>query len=315
MPPRRGLGRGLDALIGPSGISEVVADGTIPGQFEVEIDRVVPNPRQPRARVEEATLADLTDSVRAHGVLQPLVVTVVDGGADGLPRYQLIAGERRLRAARLAGLARVPVTVRDATPREQLELAIVENVQRADLNAIEAAVAFRHLATEFGMTQDEIGRRVGRSRHTVANTLRLLNLPPSVQNDVRDGDLTEGHARALLGLPDAARQRQVATRAIEDGLSVRQVEAIVRRLVTEADAPTLPARNPAPAAHPITTGLRDALGRDASRVDLVRHRRGGRIVIHFADDAQLGRIYARLATPHVDDEAATGGGLDPRGQA
>lgn len=306
MPPRRGLGRGLDALISPDAGASVSTDGSAAGRLEVEIGRVVPNPRQPRALFDEVALADLADSIRAHGVLQPLVVTVLHEEGGGPPHYQLIAGERRLQAARIAGLVLVPVTVRDATPREQLELAIVENVHRADLNAIEAAVAYRQLATEFGMTQEEIGRRVGRSRHTVANTLRLLNLPPSVQQDVRDGDLSEGHARALLGLSDPARIRQVATRAIQEGMNVRQVEGVVRKEVARRDdlgvgVPPSPAAVPSPLA----LGLRDALGHDASRVDLVRLRRGGRIVIHYADESQLGRIYARLATPMPDDEAGS----------
>ena len=306
MPPRRGLGRGLDALISPDAGASVSTDGSAAGRLEVEIGRVVPNPRQPRALFDEVALADLADSIRAHGVLQPLVVTVLHEEGGGPPRYQLIAGERRLQAARIAGLVLVPVTVRDATPREQLELAIVENVHRADLNAIEAAFAYRQLATEFGMTQEEIGRRVGRSRHTVANTLRLLNLPPSVQQDVRDGDLSEGHARALLGLSDPARIRQVATRAIQEGMNVRQVEGVVRKEVARRDdlgvgVPPSPAAVPSPLA----LGLRDALGHDASRVDLVRLRRGGRIVIHYADESQLGRIYARLATPMPDDEAGS----------
>ena len=304
MPPRRGLGRGLDALISGGTETDVPVDPITSGQLEVEIDRVVPNPRQPRGSFDEVALADLADSIRAHGVLQPLVVTVLnDPVAAGPPRYQLIAGERRLQAARIAGRRFVPVTVRDATPREQLELAIVENVHRADLNSIEAAMAYRQLATEFGMTQDEIGRRVGRSRHTVANTLRLLNLPPSVQQDVRDGDMSEGHARALVGLADAARIRQVATRVIHEGLNVRQVEAIVRKETAARDdltaVGTVPPRT---APNPLASGLRAALGHDASRVDLVRLRRGGRIVIHFADDSQLGRIYARLATPISDDD-------------
>jgi ParB family chromosome partitioning protein len=277
-------------------------EGGAAGPLEVVIERVVPNPRQPRRHFDEVALAELADSVRVHGILQPLVVTVLHESGGGPPRYQLIAGERRLQAALIAGLARVPVTVRNVSPREQLELAIVENVQRTDLNSLEAAVAYRQLATEFGMTQEEIGRRVGRSRHTVANTLRLLNLPPSVQQDVRDGDLSEGHARALLGLPDATRIRQVATRIIQDGLSVRQVEAIVRKEVAAREDLTPDEPTPMPAKpNPLAAGLQTALARDASRVDLVRLRRGGRIIIHYTDDSQLGRLYARLATPIVDD--------------
>jgi ParB family chromosome partitioning protein len=305
----------LDALISGGTDTDVSVDPIASGHLQVEIDRVVPNPRQPRGSFDEAALADLADSIRAHGVLQPLVVTVLnDPVAAGPPRYQLIAGERRLQAARIAGRMFVPVTVRDATPREQLELAIVENVHRADLNSIEAAMAYRQLATEFGMTQDEIGRRVGRSRHTVANTLRLLNLPPSVQQDVRDGDLSEGHARALLGLADASRIRHVATRVIREGLNVRQVEAIVRKEAAARDDLTATETVPPLAApHPLASGLRAALGHDASRVDLVRLRRGGRIVIHYSDDTQLGRIYARLATPITDDdESGPAAGEEPR---
>jgi ParB family chromosome partitioning protein len=307
MPPRRGLGRGLDALIAPDKGADATTDTDATGHLDVDITRVVPNPRQPRAHFDEVALQELADSIRAHGVLQPIVVNVLHDDEGGPPRYQLIAGERRLQAARIAGLARVPVTVRDATPREQLELAIVENVQRTDLNALEAAFAYRQLATEFGMTQDDIGRRVGRNRHTVANTMRLLNLPPSVQQDVRDGDLSEGHARALLGLRDATRIRQVATRAIQEGLSVRQVEAIVRKEVAAREDLATEGRTETPAAtNPLASGLRTALGNDASRVDLVRLRRGGRIVIHYSDDSQLGRIYARLATPILDGQGDDG---------
>jgi ParB family chromosome partitioning protein len=306
MPPRRGLGRGLDALIAPEPRADATIDGGAIGHFEVEIERVALNPRQPRVHFDDVALADLAGSIREHGILHPLIVTVIHEPASGPPHYQLIAGERRLQAARIAGLIRVPVMVRDATPRQQLELAIVENVHRTDLNSLEAAVAYRRLATEFGMTQDEIGRRVGRSRHTVANTLRLLNLPPSVQQDVRNGDLSEGHARALLGLPDASRIRHVATRAIREGLSVRQVEAQVRQEVAAREdvGVGVPAATTA-IPTPLASALRAALGHDASRVDLVCLRRGGRIVIHYADDSQLGRIFARLATPILDDKADT----------
>ena len=300
MPPRRGLGRGLDALIAstpeptttirtPEPHDDQVPDGT---PFEVDIDRIEANPRQPRQVFDEVAMADLADSIRVHGVLQPLLVSLVANGGEGLPRYQLIAGERRWQASRMIGLLRVPVSVRVTTPQEWLELALVENVQRSDLNALEAAGAYRQLATDFGMTHEAIGKRVGRSRHTITNTLRLLQLPPSVQQDLRDGDLTEGHARALLALPDSIRQREVASRVIREGLNVRQTEALVKRLLGSV-APPPP--NPVE-THPVAQRIRSVLGDTTTRVDLVQGRRGGKVVIHYEDDSQLERLYGRLAS-------------------
>ncbi len=300
MPARRGLGRGLDALIAstpqPAATtralephSEAKPDGT---PFEVDIDRIEANPRQPRQVFDEVAMADLADSIRVHGVLQPLLVSPLPPLDGGLPRYQLIAGERRWQASRMIGLLRVPVSVRATTQQEWLELALVENIQRSDLNALEAAGAYRQLSSDFGMTHEAIGKRVGRSRHTITNTLRLLQLPPSVQQDLRDGDLSEGHARALLALPDSIRQREVASRVIREGLNVRQTETLVKRLL--GSVPPLPP-NPLE-THPVAQRIQSVLGDTTTRVDLVQRRRGGKVVIHYEDDRQLERLYGRLAS-------------------
>jgi ParB family chromosome partitioning protein len=227
--------------------------------------------------------------------LQPLVVTPLPTSQlDGRPRYRLVAGERRWRAAKIAGLVRAPVVVRDVTPRELLELALVENVQRADLNPLELATAYRQLAEEFGLTQEQIGRRVGKSRFAVANTLRLLQLPAAVQQAVLDGQLTEGHARAILGLPDAEAQRRLAVQVVQGGLSVRQTEELVRRL--QRAPPPSGQRGP---GRPVDAGaveledrFREALG---TKVSLTRTRRGGRLTIFYYDDEQLQALYERLA--------------------
>jgi ParB family chromosome partitioning protein len=275
----QGLGRGLAALIPQRTPAQ-------PGPVEVPVARVRPNPDQPRRRFDEDELATLVASVRVHGVLQPILVTVT---LDG---YELMAGERRLRAARAAGLDRIPAIVRQVGDRDRLELALVENLQREDLDPIEAATAYRRLVDEFGLAQEEIAARVGRARSTVANTLRLLELAVVVQDAVADRRLTEGHARALGGLPPD-HQARVLDSVLAQGLSVRQTEELVRRL-----------REPRPAPLDRTTDrpkdadlerveedLRRSLG---TKVSLARTRRGGRIVIEYYSDDELGRLYDRL---------------------
>jgi len=271
------LGRGLGALIpqtGPSGTAQV----------EIPISRIRGNPYQPRQKVEQKALEALAASIAIHGVIQPVLVTeVLDG-------YQLVAGERRVRAAQLAGLDHVPAVVRQMTERDQLAVAIVENVQRADLNAMEEAHAYRQLADEFSLTQDEIAVRVGRARSTVANTLRLLDLEPSVQQALADGNISEGHARALAGAT-AAGQRQLVDAVVSRGLSVRQTEELVRRLrerpvhltdaVVDADANM----------DRLEEDLRHALG---TKVVLARSRKGGRIVIEYYSDEEFSRLFDRL---------------------
>jgi ParB family chromosome partitioning protein len=279
-----GLGRGLAALIpqrAPSG----------PGTIEIPLDRITDNPRQPRQRMADDALATLAESIRAHGIIQPILVTeTIDG-------YQLVAGERRVRAARMAGLERIPAVVRQLADREQLELALVENLQREDLDAIEAARAYRQLIDDFDFTQEELASRVGRARSTVANTLRLLDLHPAVQAAVVEGRITEGHARAIGGLPTEAQSRLLDP-VIERDLSVRQTEELVRRVrepraaqgTPVAGDPVVPAGRD-PDLERVEEDLRRALG---TKVSLARSRRGGRIVIEYYSDEELGRLYDRL---------------------
>lgn len=278
------LGRGLAALIPqrPSGQ---------PGTVEIALERIHPNPQQPRQRFDEADLATLTASIREHGVLQPILVTETVQG------YQLVAGERRLRAARAAGLERIPAIVRQLGQQAQLEIALVENLQREDLDPIEAARGFRRLIDEFGFTHEQIAGRVGRARSTVVNTLRLLELAPVVQEAVIDRAISEGHARALGGL-SVEHQAHVVGSVIEQDLSVRQAEELVRRL----REPRVAAARPNGPAADTTVGrdvdldrveedLRRSLG---TKVSLARTRRGGRIVIEYYSDEELGRLYDRL---------------------
>jgi ParB family chromosome partitioning protein len=279
-----GLGRGLAALIPqrtPTGAATV----------EIALDRIRENPRQPRQRMADDALETLAASIREHGVIQPILVTeTIDG-------YQLVAGERRVRAARMAGLERIPAVVRQLADREQLELALVENLQREDLDPIEAAGAYRQLIDDFAFSQEDLATRVGRARSTVANTLRLLDLHPAVQAAVADGRLTEGHARALGGLSVEAQSRLLEP-IVDRDLSVRQTEELVRR-IREPRASRGGADGADGAAgstrdadlERVEEDLRRALG---TKVRLARSRRGGRIVIEFYSDEELSRLYDRL---------------------
>ncbi len=256
-----------------------------PGPIEIPTNRIRSNPYQPRKRFDDEALATLIASVAEHGILQPILVTETVEG------YQLVAGERRLRAAIAAGLERVPAVVRQLADRDQLELALVENLQREDLDPIEAANAYRQLIDEFGFSQEAIAQRVGRARATVANTLRLLDLAPVVQAAVAEGDLTEGHARALGGLPPEAQER-VLDSVIGQGLSVRQTEELVRRLREPRPEPLVrDQRTKDPDLERVEEDLRRSLG---TKVSLARSRRGGRIVIEYYSDEELGRLYERL---------------------
>jgi ParB family chromosome partitioning protein len=262
-----------------------------PGVDEVDIDLIVPNPHQPRSAVDEASLEELAASIREHGVLQPLLVSA--GEPEGV--YQLIAGERRLRAARMAGLTKVPVVVRESAPRELLELALVENLQREDLNPIEQAQAYRRLADEFGMTQDEIAQRVGRSRAAVANALRLLTLEPELRESLAQGEITEGHARALLGAPEAVRL-EAWREVVRRGLTVRETEALVRRLrrspSKQASVQTKEAPSMAPELRAAEEALRRALG---TKVELrVGSGGSGQVVIHYYSQEELNALLTRL---------------------
>jgi ParB family chromosome partitioning protein len=272
------LGRGLAALI-PQRAHEH-------GSTEIAINRVSPNPRQPRQRIDNADLEHLAASIREHGVLQPILVT------ETLDGYQLVAGERRFRAGKLAGLERIPAIVRQLADREQLEVALVENLQREDLGPMEEAHAFRALAVEFAMSQEDIAVRVGRARSTVANTLRLLDLDERVQAAIADRSISEGHARALGGLPTDQQGRVLGT-VIEQGLSVRQTEELVRRLRQPRAAAVSDnaRRNLDPDLERVEEDLRRSLG---TKVTLARSRRGGRIIIEYYSDEELGQLYDRL---------------------
>jgi ParB family chromosome partitioning protein len=274
----QGLGRGLAALIPQR-------SATTTGSIEIPLARIREHPRQPRQRMRDDALATLAESIREHGVIQPILVTeTIDG-------YQLVAGERRVRASRLAGLERIPAIVRQLADRQQLELALVENLQREDLDPIEAARAYRQLIDEFAFSQEDLAARVGRARSTVANTLRLLELHQDVQGAIVDGRISEGHARAIGGLePDG--QARIVGMVVDEGLSVRQTEELVRR-VREPRAPRQEqASTPAdPDLERVEEDLRRSLG---TKVRLARTRRGGRIVIEYYGEDELARIYQRL---------------------
>jgi ParB family chromosome partitioning protein len=272
---KRALGRGLGALLPPA---EAEDSGRL---RELPVESLVPNPQQPRRAFESQALEELAASIRASGILQPLVVR--PRGAQ----YEILVGERRWRAAQQAGLARVPAIIREASDAEALELALVENLLREDLNPLEAAEAYQRLLTEFGWTQEELGRRLGKDRSSVANALRLLRLPPLIQEDLRAGRLTMGHARALLGLPSAPAQLRLRQRILTQDWSVRTTEAGVK-----ARRPgRVKARRRAPDVDALEEELRQALG---TRVRLVGSMLRGRIELPYGSAAELEEIHARL---------------------
>ncbi|MFN8485669.1 MAG: ParB/RepB/Spo0J family partition protein [Anaerolineae bacterium] len=279
-PPNR-LGRGLGSLIPSAG--EAAPRPTV---TEVPVEQIVPNPYQPRQSVDREGVEELAASIRAHGLIQPLIVT-----AQG-SRYQLIAGERRWTAARLAGLATVPVIVKEATAQAMLELALVENVQRADLNVLEEAAAYQQLHEEFGLTHEQIAERVGKSRVTVTNTLRLLRLAEPVRAAILDGRVSANHGRALLMLPPETQVEALAF-VVEMELNARQTEALVRKMLEAQDAPPHAERHAAEsgAAPEILDRFREAL---RTKVDLVRGKKGGRLVIYFYSDEELQGLYDLL---------------------
>lgn len=274
----QGLGRGLAALIPQRSTSTT-------GSVEIPLARIRENPRQPRLRMADDALETLAASIREHGVIQPILVT------ETLDGYQLVAGERRVRAARMAGLERIPAVIRQLADQQQLELALVENLQREDLDPIESARAYRQLIDEFAFSQEALATRVGRARSTVANTLRLLDLHDAVQEAVANGSITEGHARALGGLDTEAQPRVLPT-VVDDGLSVRQTEELVRRLREPREPATArPEQAADPDVERVEEDLRRSLG---TKVRLTRTRRGGRIVIDYYGDEELARLYQRL---------------------
>jgi ParB family transcriptional regulator, chromosome partitioning protein len=288
MPRKRGLGRGLDALIQPQ---ETQKEEPSEGLAEVSVDAIQPNPHQPRLSIDNDELAELAASIREHGLIQPLIVTRSSSPAPDAAPFQLIAGERRWRAARLAGFEQVPVIVKEAVPQEMLELALVENVQRADLNPLEEAQAYRQLVDDFGLTQEQVAERVGKSRVAVTNTMRLLRAAPKIQAALLAGQVREGHARALLALETAEAQEAALATVIKQDLNVRQTEALVRRLSGERQTPP-PPPPPAPQTQALESAFREALG---TKVSLKRNPKGaGQVVIHFYSDEELQHIYDRI---------------------
>jgi ParB family chromosome partitioning protein len=320
MTRRHGLGRGLSSLIpdapivtadaaSPPSNSSVpltlggIAAGTQAASVpttEVLIDRIEPNPQQPRTTFHEDQLEELAASIREHGIIQPLLVSEQSGGL-----YQLIAGERRWRAARIAGLERVPVTIRQTTPQELLELAIIENVQRADLSPLEEGAAYQRLIEDFHLTQQQVAQRVGRSRTAVANTLRLLDLPTQLRDSLAAGSISEGHARALLGAPDIDSMLEAWRNVVADQLNVRQTEQLVRK-IREPESESTKAlnqagistggnpgsRGPVVVPESIAIALQRALG---TRVTLRRSANGsGTMTIHFYSDDELDGILERI---------------------
>ncbi len=273
---RSALGKGIAALIPEAA---TLRPGAV---TEVPIGEIRPNPLQPRRQFAAAALEELADSIRRHGLLQPVVVNRAAAGG-----YELIAGERRWRACRLAGLERIPVVVHEAVPdADQLALALIENLQREDLTPIEEARAYHHLRSELGLSQEEIAARVGKDRSTVANALRLLQLPLALQEMVDAGELSAGHARALVGVHDGDRGEAIGRRCAREGWSVRELE---RRLQP-------PARRPARPADPETEAAAERLALALGvRVEINRRRRGGEIRLRFASEEELIRLFRALA--------------------
>lgn len=288
--PKRGLGKGLAALI--------PATEAGPGLTEVPVGTIVPNPRQPRQALDPQALQELADSIQEHGLIQPLIVSQLQesGGA----RYQLIAGERRWEAAKLAGLSKVPVIVKEVTPQQTLELALVENLQRADLNPLEEAAAYQQLVEEFGLTQAQVAQKVGKSRVTVTNAIRLLRLPDEVKEELLQGRISEGHARALLTLEEIDDQLKVLKAIVERGLNVRQTEEMVRRLATNS-RPKPPDQFPTPETKALENEFREALG---TKVRLFRSKKGGKLVIRFYSEEELQAIYSLIVRRHAPDRGS-----------
>ena len=287
MAPKPGLGRGLGALI--PGANEIEASRA--GVVEIAVTDIRANPRQPRlVRSQEALqLEELAASIKEHGVIQPLIVTRTEG--PGAP-YTLVAGERRWRAAQLAGLARVPAIIKEVTPQEMLEIALVENIQRNDLSPLEEAAAFQQLINEFGLTPDAVAERVGKSRVAIYNTLRLLKLPGQIQAALMQGEISEGHARALLSLSSAVDQLAVLNEIKAHDLNVRQTDELIRRLNSPKTTEKKAQRDQRwQGAKEYESRLREALG---TKVALVRSRKGGRIIIEFYSEEEFEAIYEKL---------------------
>ena len=277
------LGRGLAALLGDNGMAPG-ASPTEPGPgekiIEAPMERLEPNPFQPRRNYEPQALAALADSISEHGLLQPILVRPAGQG------YQIIAGERRFRASQMAGLTHVPVVVRRATDQQALLMALLENLQREDLNPMEEAGAYQRLSREFSLSQEEIAGQVGKDRSTVANTIRLLNLPEFLQEDVAAGNLSAGHGRALLALDSPAKQRKARDMVVKKGLSVRATESLVKAMSKQPAGPKAPSE-----VETYLKSLAENMGRNlGTKVDIKRQGKKGRITIEFYSDQDLERL-------------------------
>lgn len=290
---KRGLGKGLGALI-PSAEKEVrqASEGAAP-DADVEVARITANPYQPRGRFDDEKFQELVNSVRVHGVLQPIVVR-----SKGEGEYELVAGERRLRAAKAAGLTRIPAVVRELTNEQSLQVALVENIQREDINAVDAAVAYRRLAEEFGLSQEDLAFTVGKSRSAIANTMRLLMLPDSVKEEVKSGRISEGHARAILSVEGGDRQIELCKRIVSAGLSVREAEVLSREWSRSSDQAsghvsreTIAARED-PNLLEAESQLRNLFG---TKVRIVKNKDRGRIELEFYSEDDLERLLLLLS--------------------
>jgi ParB family transcriptional regulator, chromosome partitioning protein len=282
MAQRTGLGKGLDALIPGSGVETPSIAG---GVMQAPVESIARNPRQPRVQFDAGELEELAASIREHGVIQPLIVSQGKGGS-----FVLIAGERRLQAAKKAGLKTVPVIMRQASDRQHLELALIENIQRADLGPLEEAAAYQHLVQDFGLSQEQVAEQVGKSRVAVTNTLRLLGLSAKVKQALVDEQITEGHARALLGLPSGKAQDAALQTVLKLFLSVRQTEGLVRKL--GGDKPkSKPKSRPAADVLDIERRLRASLG---TKVSLKHGKKGGAVTIYYYSDEELDTLLHRL---------------------
>ena len=283
---KKALGKGLEALL-PGGGQKVTASSAAGGGSEVEqlpVEHIMPNRYQPRKEFAESELAELADSVKQNGVLQPVLVR---RKGDGF--YELIAGERRLRAAKLAGLKSIPAVIRNSSDEQAMELALVENLQRKDLNPMEAARAYHRLVNEFGLTQDAVAQRIGKDRSSIANIVRLVNLPNEIQGLMESGQLTTGHAKVLLGLTHPELQLKLARQIVESQLSVRQAEQLVARLGRATKG-----RRPAKRTGAYTD-LEERLQRQlGTRVSIVAGRRGGKIVLDYFTSEDLDRLVEML---------------------
>lgn len=282
MARKGGLGKGLDALIPGGEDFQGLADGV----KLIPIEKISPNPHQPRDIILDEDIRDLAASIRERGVLQPLILSY-DPIADS---YTLIAGERRLRASRLAGLEMVPATLRQVGDQERLELALIENIQREDLSPLETAEAYRQLSEIFHLSHEEIAERVCKSRVTVTNTLRLLNLPEKVRNALADGSITEGHARTLLGLQNQQAQIAALGTILKLGLNVRQTEELVRKMGGEKPTP-IPKKMVSPESKELEQQLRNSLG---TKVTLNHTKHGGTLVIHYYSQEELDAIIHQI---------------------